>query len=193
MENPCALPEYAQPLVVTNSAGEVSTQKHFDTQNSIVERKIETYRFPSQQATYHLGGSEVVTEKAKSLNVLQLSFLKVGTSGGSLGSLIVPKKIRLSHLMGGTTLDFSFSRFVHPETKIYNSTSLGKVEIVVPLGVRVVTKNYGILTKTKNEARSQYDSFLTKRSPTIIIKGGGIMSKVIVRINYFVKPVKIID
>mmetsp|Transcript_1990 Transcript_1990/g.2555 ORF Transcript_1990/g.2555 Transcript_1990/m.2555 type:complete len:184 (-) Transcript_1990:557-1108(-) len=180
-------------IVFSNSEGRMGEQipcaAPVDQAATVSRPNPALYFLPS--ATYHTDNKEVVTEKPASMYHHKYLFIQFGNNG-NLGSKTVPKKIRCSHLLGGTELDFSFARFIYSETKIYSPSVWGTLKVVVPLGVRVNVKNFGIFTGSKGLDKYM-PSDINEQSPVLTIKGGGIFSKVRVTVNYNAPPLRVIE
>lgn len=134
-------------------------------------------------AVYDRRSDEIQVSKPTSLYHYSCLFLQAG-SKNVLGRVTLPRKIRCAHLLGGTNMDLSQARFIYPETKIYNTSLWGSLRVTVPLGVRVVVKNYGLLTGSRFSKNSQlYAQSLKEDGPVLVIKGGGLLSSVRIDIN----------
>lgn len=109
----------------------------------------------------------------------------VNIFGGSdrSGSWIVPKELRSVSIFGGSTIDFSESKFSHQLTTIKVFCLFGGDSIYVPEYVNVVSKAFSIFGGVSNKAPSIAD----RNAPTIIVEGFCIFGGLNIKLKRTIK------
>ena len=76
---------------------------------------------------------------------LGVLFIHAGSFIQATGAVVVPRRIVITVLMSGSSVDLSQATFVHPLTDIHVCSVLGSVRISLPPGVRLQSSGVGIL------------------------------------------------
>ncbi|OQR89832.1 hypothetical protein THRCLA_09554 [Thraustotheca clavata] len=99
-------------------------------------------------------------------------FINAGSFLHAAGPIVVPKKIDITVILKGSTIDLTQATFVHPVTEIQIFALLGGVRVRLPPGVRCETSGLGILGSFKNNTTTQP---FTSTAPLVRITGLSIL------------------
>ncbi|EQC25984.1 hypothetical protein SDRG_16172 [Saprolegnia diclina VS20] len=77
-------------------------------------------------------------------------FISAGSFIHATGPIVVPKRIVITVILKGATVDLTQATFVHPVTEVKICAVLGGVKLILPRGVRCETSGLSIFGAFKN-------------------------------------------
>jgi hypothetical protein len=136
-------------------------------------------------------------------------FIRVNTERNFTGQA-VPRKMTATNVLSGSTINLTRARFIHPKTTINVTSILGGFSLVVPRGVRVITKGVGILggfggpknlnksKKSKKGGRDDDDGYDTQPAfdaicPVIEVVGVSILAGAGVDVDCSCPPIAVVS
>ncbi|WP_076410207.1 LiaF domain-containing protein [Shewanella sp. UCD-KL12] len=99
------------------------------------------------------------------------------------GQWEVPSKIKLSNVLGETTLDFTDAIFQYQNVTINLNCVLGSCTIYIPENINVVCKTYCAVSSIENRA----PSMANRQAPVITIEGKVILGDLSVSVKRTIK------
>ncbi|KDO19750.1 hypothetical protein SPRG_15080 [Saprolegnia parasitica CBS 223.65] len=96
-------------------------------------------------------------------------FISAGSFIHAAGPIVVPRRIVITVVLKGATVDLTQATFVHPVTEVQICAVLGGVKLILPRGVRCETSGLSIFGSFKN-ANNQSAS-LGANAPLVRITG----------------------
>jgi len=107
------------------------------------------------------------------------------------GRWTVPKSLSMTSIMGGNGLDFRFAVFIHKVTTITASSMFGGCKVIVPRGVKVVSKGWGFLGSFSGPLEDT-GAFLGTDYPTIVLQGFAMFGGTSVVVDQLCPPVTVV-
>ncbi|OQS01523.1 hypothetical protein ACHHYP_00702 [Achlya hypogyna] len=101
-------------------------------------------------------------------------FISAGSFINAAGPIVVPKRIVITVVLKGATIDLTQATFVHPVTEIKICAVLGGVKLVLPQGVRCEASGLSIFGAFRN-ATTSVSSASSPAAPLVRITGISVM------------------